>query len=167
MFAKSAVFFLALAALVNAAPVADYNPNTSVGPVMSNPIVHDPSGGVQPFKRAPAAVDLDFGHDGVSITLPHLKRQTDEILSFAEELLNALGSDILQHNKRQTDEAMGFTEELVNALRSFTQHRKRQSDYESFAQELSDALGTQNRGGGTWLGAWQDPNSVQNQGGAF
>lgn len=84
-------------------------------------------------------------HDGVGITLPHLKRQTDEIVTFADELLNVLGSDIQQHNKRQTDDVLSFAEELLNALGSLTQHRKRQSGYESFTQQLSDTLGTQNQ----------------------
>lgn len=91
MLAKSAVFFFAFVALVNAAPIVDSNTNLGVGPVdVWNPIEFGPGPvQIQPVQDTPSKretslnldtdpVDVHVGPGGISVTgtLPHYRRGT-------------------------------------------------------------------------------------------
>jgi hypothetical protein len=101
MFAKAAVFFFALIALVNAAPIVDYTTNPGVRPIK----IALPNGGykLQPIagandatlKREPS-LDIktpkNFVEPDLHI-LPHYKRGTVDIDALSDQILNGLKSN--------------------------------------------------------------------------
>ncbi|KAF9777630.1 hypothetical protein BJ322DRAFT_1025645 [Thelephora terrestris] len=115
MFAKSAVFFIALAAFVNAAPVTDYRVPIELGPgpVKIQPFPdtsskREPSSNLAAnldfgilFKRASVDVDLGF-NDDVGIALPGVKRQGfDSLATQISSLLNQLSQSQGEVSKEQ------------------------------------------------------------------
>jgi len=145
MLAKSAVFFFALVAFVNAAPIIDYDTDLSLGPVdVSDPIELDPSVEIriasdglsnretsldigadldfdfEIFKRDSVGIDLELNHPGVSVTLPHLKRGGGNFDTMGQRLSDAFDTV----NQQLSNELSNLNQGISQGLNSLSRDRR-------------------------------------------